>query len=86
MGGLAPKKRLANVYGRRRCRSARGYRTYNWAGTPDTPSAAPVGWGHRAGYREALPHSTLSCEFGTDASLEGGAVMIKTGQPALAFG
>jgi len=26
------------------------------------------------------------CEFGTDASLEGGAVVIKTGRPALAFG
>ena len=27
-----------------------------------------------------------SCEFGTDASLEGGAVVIKTGGVALAFG
>jgi len=27
-----------------------------------------------------------SCEFGTDASLEGGAGVIKTGRPALAFG
>ena len=27
-----------------------------------------------------------SCEFGTDASLEGGAVLIKTGRPALGFG
>ena len=27
-----------------------------------------------------------SCEFGTDASLEGGAVVIKTGRPALAYG
>ena len=27
-----------------------------------------------------------SCEFGTDASLEGGAVLIKTGRTALAWG
>ena len=27
-----------------------------------------------------------SCEFGTDASLEGGAVVIKTWRAALAFG
>ena len=27
-----------------------------------------------------------SCELGTAASLEGGAVVIKTGRPALAFG
>jgi hypothetical protein len=26
------------------------------------------------------------CEFGTDASLEGGAVVIKPGRSALAFG
>jgi hypothetical protein len=27
-----------------------------------------------------------SCEFGTNASLEGAAVVIKTGRPALGFG
>jgi len=30
--------------------------------------------------------SSAVCEFGTDALLEGGAVVIKRGRPALAFG